>query len=75
MDTETEAEGQPISSRSRGKRSQASSSSAVGVSKKSPALIQPTGADRPAPPLQPTTKADVGDRSAKGIPMPERCSH
>nr|POE95598.1 hypothetical protein CFP56_22738 [Quercus suber] len=34
-----------------------------------------TGTDCPAPPLQPTDKADVGDRSAKGVLMLVRCSH
>ena len=45
----------------------------IGVSRKSPAPIQPTGADRPAPLLQPTDEADAGDRSAKGILMPVQC--
>ena len=45
----------------------------LGVSKKSSAPIQPTGADRPAPLLQLTDEADAGDRSAKGILMPVQC--
>ena len=41
----------------------------LGVSRKSPAPIQPTGADRPAPPLQPTDEVEASNQSAKGIPM------
>ena len=47
----------------------------LGVSRKSTAPIQPTGTDRPAPPLQPTNEAEARDRSAKGIPMPVQCGH
>ena len=47
----------------------------IGVSTKTPSLIQPTGANLPTPPLQPIDKANAGDRSAKGVPMPVQCSH
>ena len=47
----------------------------LGVSRKSPAPIQPIGADRPAPPLQPTYEANASDQSAKGVSMPVQCSH
>ena len=47
----------------------------IGVSTKTPSLIQPTGANLPTPPLQPIDEANAEDRSAKGVPMPVRCSH
>ncbi|KAF3971045.1 hypothetical protein CMV_005324 [Castanea mollissima] len=39
------------------------------------ASIQSTSADHPALPQQLTNEADVGDRSAKGIPMLVWCNH
>ena len=47
----------------------------IGVSTKTPSLIQPTGANLPTPPLQPIDEANAGEWSAKGVPMPVRCSH
>ena len=44
----------------------------VGVCKPLPEPTTPTGIDPPAPPLEPTDGADVGNRNANGASMPVR---